>query len=159
MLKHKIHTKFEGNSGWIPEAQFAASAYDIGFVDFDGFPISLIETYKGHAVKSLFLSTIEFVTGRTAEISPERHIQVGNLTFEMGTSNQTHVNFNSLIEIKYIPFHEVLDGVGWKNKVKDKIVILGYDGSRIPKIETNQGAIPIHRLFVHVLQTLFQNGT
>ncbi len=77
----------------------------------------------------------------------------------MNESNQVVVNLQSLPTMQYIPFHDVLENHNWTDQVKDKVVILGYDGSKIHKIETKLGSVPAHKMYIYVLKALLQDGT
>jgi hypothetical protein len=158
-LNFAVKTALSGSSGWIPKKQFSDVAHDIGFVDFHGFPISLLERYKGQTVKSLFICSLELATGKPAVIKPTSHLEVGNIKINLGALNETEIKPTKLAEINHIPFHDILETDEWRPKVRDKVVILGYDGEKIHKIKTDHGPIPAHRLFVHVLQAMVENDT
>jgi hypothetical protein len=149
----------DGNSGWIPSPRFTTTAHEICFVDYQGFPVSLLETYGGKTVKSLFLCSIELAIGKKAIIQPGRKAVVGSIILNLDPLNQTSVALKSLHPLTYIPFYDVLENDEWFDQVKDKLVILGYDGSKMPTIETELGAISAHRLYINVLRELFQDGT
>ena len=158
-LPVEAETSISGNSGWIPIPRFTTSAYDIGFVDYQGFPVSLLETYRGKTVKSLFLCSIELAIGKKAIIEPGRKTVIGSIVLKLDTLNQTSVSLESIHKINYIPFHDILEKDDWFTRVKNKVVILGYDGPKIPTIETKFGAFSAHRLYIKVLQELLRNGS
>ena len=158
-LPIKANTSIEGNSGWIPALRFSSVAYDIGFADYDGFPLPLVENYKGRIVKSLFLSAIELAIGAIAIIEPGQQATIGHVALRLNSLNQVSVDLQSLAPLQYIPFHDVLETENWVEKIKGKVVILGYDGPKIHKLKTTHGFIPAHRLYVHVLKALLQDGT
>ena len=158
-LPLKTETSIKGESGWIPDLKFSTAAYDIGFVDFNGFPVPLLETYKGRTVKSLFLPAIELAYGDKAFIESGRQARIGPVTLNLNATNQVAVDLQSLPEMHYIPFHDVLENQNWSNQVKGKVVIFGYDGPKIHRIETKLGPVAAHKMFIYVLRALLQDDS
>ena len=157
-LPIEAEASIRGNDGWIPLTLFSEGAYDVAFADFDGFPAPLLETYRGKTVKSLLLSAIELALGAKAIIKPGHQVNIGQLKLKMNALNQVDVDLNSLPTLQYIPFHEVLDDASRTVQVKDKVVILAYDGPKIHSIKTKSGSVSAHKLYIHVLRALLRDG-
>ena len=62
------------------------------------------------------------------------------------------------IQIEYVPFHDLLEKAAMPGTLKDKVVILGYDGERIDRFETPAGKVKAHRLFVYGLDALYRKA-
>ncbi len=153
LFSDEINTQLSGQSGWIPLPLFSNFASDIGFADFNGFPVSLFVNYQGSAVKSLLLSSIELAFDQKLRLQPDNTLILGDWVFPVDKFKRVNVNLKSGMDETYIPFHEVLDN---KNlgRVKGKTVILGYHGHKIQTIKTAIGTIPAHLLFIKILQAL-----
>lgn len=157
-LSFDADTSITGNAGSIPLPLFSREAYDIDFTDFNGFPLALLETYQGKTVKSLLLSAIELALGAKAIIKPGHQVNIGQLKLKMNALNQVDVDLKSLPALRYIPFHEVLDDASRTVQVKDKVVILAYDGPKIHSIKTKSGSVSAHKMYSHVLSALLRDG-
>lgn len=152
-----ITTSINAKSGWIPHPKFSSLAYDIGFVDYEGLAVSFFETYQGQTVKSLLLAAIELALGEKAVIEPTKQLRVGAIKFNLDNLNRVKVRLRSEPDFNYIPFHHVMQQSDWSNRVKNKVVILGYVGPKIPRIQTELGSISAHELFVRILKILFDH--
>jgi hypothetical protein len=66
------------------------------------------------------------------------------------------IEFPTTNSLNYIPLHEVLGDAdkSWQAKVRQSVVILGYDGTNIHSIETSIGALGAHRFFICSLLSL-----
>jgi hypothetical protein len=103
------------------------------------------------------LSAIELAYGSKAIIEPGQQVKIRNLIFNIDALNQVSIGLSALPALQYIPFHDFLNNQTWANKVKNKIVIPGYNGPKIHKVETEAGLVSAHELFVQVLKVLLQN--
>jgi hypothetical protein len=59
-------------------------------------------------------------------------------------------------ELDYTPFHDVLDGKAQLTFFENKVVILGYDETKIHSIKTSSGKIKAHRFFCYGLASLYR---
>jgi hypothetical protein len=137
--------------GYIPLPVFSACARGVGFVDLlrpDGIP--LIEAYRGSFVKSLYVTALELETGERANYSSGTNVTFGTRSLSFNEFGE-HPIPRDLEELDYVPFHQVLKGSVPMEQFKGKVVIIGYDGSRIHSIKSPWGEMKAHRLFVHSL--------
>jgi adenylate cyclase len=145
-----------GRSGWIPLPQFAAVAADVGFVDaadFDHVPI--IESYRGAFVKSLWLCGIEKATGEAAQIEPGRQLKMGNRSVKLSADNQLAVSYPAADHLNSISFCDLLSGTVDAEKIKGRMVIIGYDGDQGGRVKTPLGEMRRHRAFCYMLFSVY----
>jgi hypothetical protein len=145
-----------GDKGLLPLRRFSRCAYAVGFVDsFNGTDeIPLIELYQGRMVKSLWLVALEMASNQKAHVDPS-----GDIRFDkeqIGINVTHHINFPSTNSLSYIPFHEILSNAAktWQGKVRQSVVIIGYDGKKIHSIDTSMGSLSAHRFFIYGLLSL-----
>ena len=150
-------TALSGRSGWLPLEIFSARAADIGFVDFsDPEKVPIIEQYQGAAVKSLYLCAVELALGQTAQIFPGKRLVIGKQAVALTEESEVSVTMPAKDELDYTPFHDVLDGKVKLHFFENKVVILGYDGTKIHSINTSSGKIKAHRFFCYGLASLYR---
>ena len=141
-----------GNAGWIPLGQFSEHAADVCFVDFVSSPIPLIETYQNRPVKSLVLCAAELALGTKAVIRSSQAILIGKNEIRVDAMNRFSVQFAPDRPIPTLSFNDLFDGKLSPVRLKNKVVIIGYDGTSIPRI----GGVGIHRLFVQNLRAFYE---
>lgn len=151
-------TDAKGNSGWIPLPALANNSHDICFVDFDRSPVPLVEMYQGKAVKSLVLCAAELAIGEQATITPGSRVTVGDLTAPLDALNRVTINPASGSTFDFIEFTDLLDGVVPPDMLKDKVVIVAYDGPNIATIDAPFGTMGLHKAFVTFLKTFYESG-
>jgi hypothetical protein len=142
--------------GYIPLEQFSACARGIGFVDLirpEGIP--LVESYRGQFVPSFYVSALELETGEHANFSSGTNVVFG--TRRLSLNQDAEHTVAHLPSLDYIAFRDVLNGVVAKERLKSKVVIVGYEGDRIHKIATKWGEIGAHRLFIQSLFALHRD--
>ena len=157
-LPIKGSTAIAGTSGWIPLPIFAEKASGIGFVDFAGTGIPIIEQYQNATVKSLVLASIELAEGSQARISPGTEIVVGKGHIKVDSKNQAPVRIPKDAKINYVAFHDLLEGAKPNVALKGKVVILAYDGPHIHTLETPVGSMGAHRYFISTLKTIYDDA-
>ncbi len=146
-----IKTALMGNSGWIPIAQFANAAHDIGFVDITTPEnVPLVESYKGTLVSSLTLAALELATDETAHIENGSRLSLGSKSLTLTPDNQVALRLNANEKLAYTSFSEVLEskqGSTSMSRFRGKVVVIAYDGAKMEMIQTSAGPIKAHRLF------------
>jgi hypothetical protein len=155
-LRGESQRAIGGQSGWIPLPQFAAVAADVGFVDatdFDHVPI--IESYRGRFVKSLWLCCIEATTGQTAQVKPGEQLKIGNRILKLSRDSQLAISFPAADHLDSISFCDLLSGTVDAKKIKNRIVIIGYDGDIRGQVKTPLGEMNRHRAFCYMLFSLY----
>ncbi len=155
-LSFSFNVATAGSSGWIPLPLFANNAADIGFVDFNSTLVPMVEQYQSHFVKSLVLCAIELAAKRKAVFYEGSQIQVGTHVIKLDSKNQATARLISSQFTQSVSFNSVLDGTA-NEKLKNKVVILAYDGPHIDKFVTILGPMGAHRYFVHVLKSIYDS--
>ena len=156
MPDRKIQTLISGKSGWIPIPPFAEKAYDVGFVDADATRVPLVEGYQEHIVKSLVLCSLELATGERAVLHPGKKIDFGKQELKLDDQNCIGRKLPAKDELAYVPFDAFLTEKIPSRLVKDKVIILGYDGAKIHSLPTAIGPVRAHRVFVYDLQNAYE---
>jgi hypothetical protein len=149
-----------GNSGWIPLPDFAVCARAVGFVDLTGpDAVPLLERYQGRTVKSLYLCALELAGGVRAGIDQPGRVMLGSRSILMNDAGQHPIRFPQADTLDYIPFHEVMAArpEALRARFQGTVVILGYDGNQIQRIDTKIGQIKAHRFFVLQLNALYRD--
>jgi CHASE2 domain-containing sensor protein len=148
-----------GRSGWIPLPSLATNAHDIGFVDLDGdvaTAVPMLERYQDQVVKTLVLCCLEAATGGKAVIDPGKMLTLANgTTLPLDPQNRVPAKLPTKDELNYIPFHNFIAGKTPAKDLAGKVVIIGYDGEKIPVVQTPVGPVRAHRLFVRQLRTVW----
>ncbi len=151
------NTALAGQSGWLPLEIFSAKAADIGFVDFSApEKVPIIEQYQGAAVKSLYLCAVELALGQKAEVFPGKRLVIGKQEVALTEESEVSVTMPAKDELHYTPFHDVVDGRVKLKFFENKVVILGYDGTKMHSINTSSGKIKAHRFFCYGLASLYR---
>ena len=154
ILAGSFNVAVSGSGGWIPLPAFAKNARDIGFVDFDTTAVPMIEQYQSRNVKSLVLCAIELATKKKANISAGKQIEVGSHVIKLNEKNQAIARLRGAQLNRSVSFNAVLDG-SVRNELRNKIVILAYDGPHIDQYETALGPMGAHRYFVNILRSIY----
>ncbi|MES2247020.1 MAG: CHASE2 domain-containing protein [Pseudomonadota bacterium] len=149
-------TAISGTNGWIPTELFAQAASDICFVDAASGSISMIETYGGSLVKSLILCAIELASGTRASFSEEGALIVADAAVPADNLFRLSVPIVDRQPLNEVKLHDLLDGRVAASSLKDKVVILAYDGPRIGLLDSGYGTVGAHRLFVLLLRDIYQ---
>lgn len=151
--KGKILT---GNSGLIPLPQLSEKAYDVGFIDYttiDRAP--MVERYKGDYVKSLYTCCLELALGEPARVVPGKAIEIGGRALPLDAQGQAGVRYPTADELQYLSMIDLLEGPP-RAELRDKVVILGFDGKAVDPVQTPAGPIGPHRVFCYALMSLYK---
>ncbi len=140
------------NRGWLPLPALAEHATAVGFID-SLRPVYLREAYQGRAVPSLFLITLELALGPAS-------VQDGGVRFA-GTPGSLELGpiagaAEFVDDLQPLTLRSLLDGSA-AEKVRGKVVVLGYDGAKMHALPTPSGEIKAHRLFFYQLEYLFRS--
>jgi CHASE2 domain-containing sensor protein len=153
-----LKTAVSGGSGWIPLPEFSRHAHDVCFVDFDSFPAPIVEMYQGKTVKSLLACAAELALGHKAVIRPSKDISIGDQTALLDSSNQVTVTLPQGT-LSYFDFNSLLDGSIAQSALRDRVVVIGYDGQSVPQMSSPIGTMGIHRLFAYMLKGFYEHLT
>jgi len=149
-------TSVLGESGWIPIPQFSEHAHAVCFVDFNAFPVPLLEKYRDRTVKSLMLCAAELAVGHSAAIIPAKEVSIGKRSIALDEFNRVNIDFKKLSPLTVLAFHDLIEGKVSDAALKNKVVILAYDGPNIDSFKSEFGEIGAHRLFVLMLQSFYE---
>lgn len=154
----KVTSIIEGQSGWIPLKIFSDNCYDLGFVDIktagNNDLIPVIEKYQGNIYRSLYLSVLEYIFGRS-EIEAGKSLKINNKVLALEQNNEVRINYPEKDTLEYISFIDLINQKADHSRLENKIIILGYDGDKIDTIKIKTGNIRSHRVFYYILQDLY----
>jgi CHASE2 domain-containing sensor protein len=144
------------DSGWLPLPALAEQAHDVGFLDSVASveTVPLVELYKGECVKSLYLAALELALGERAVIVPGNSVRVGTRKIEMDEQCLAKVSLPATDELEAYSFVDLVNGKIAVERLKDRVVIVGYDGSKMEGIKTSMGMVKGHRIFCYQLFSL-----
>jgi hypothetical protein len=157
-LGGELQTSISGRSGWIPTSLFSENAKDVCFIDFEGFPLPSLEKYRDNGVKSLFLCALELGVDKPAKITSGSKVEIGHLSYDLDSLNRFSVAIPPSMKFEYIRFSDIFEDKTYVEKVRNKVVIIGYTGPKIHNITTEFGDIPAHEFFVRLLHSLYESG-
>jgi CHASE2 domain-containing sensor protein len=148
-------TTISGNSGWLPLPSLANAAAAIGFVDTTDVNVApAIIGYQGKVVPSLTVATIQAaLDSATLQLSPGKFIQFAQHRLAIDKKNQILLSANALDEknnvnkIIALSFIDLLSGNFLPADIKGKVIVVGYDGSKSPRLKTNFAETKVHRIF------------
>jgi hypothetical protein len=149
---HPIHAR----EGWMPLPELSEAAHDVGFSEYsrlDRMPI--VEKFRDQYVKSLYTCCLELATGKRARIEPGKQITLGDKSLPLDERDEAPVKLPDADTLEYIPLVDFLHS-DFAARVKDRVVILGYDGELEKPVETPIGKVRGHRLFCYFLFSLYE---
>lgn len=147
-----------GSSAWIPLPRFAKNARDVGFVDFNSMTVPMIEHYKSKGVRSLVLCAIELAEGKAAVMNPGSQIEIGRRIIKVDSLNQTVARPGNSQSVHGISFLSLMNGAVDASLLKNKVVILAYDGAHAEVLSTPYGPMSAHRYFVNILRSIYDGA-
>lgn len=157
-LKVAPSAAIAGTKGWLPLPILAERAAAVGFIDGLN-PAPIIEVHQGKVVPSLYLVTVELMLGQKVAIAPNQHIRVGERRLPLDRENCVKLPWPRKDALDYVPFLDVLREAPAVARLKDKVVIVGYDGTGMHSFDTPAGKIKAHRLFYYQLCILYDQLT
>lgn len=150
-------TAVSGSSGWIPRPEFSRRAHDVCFVDFDSSPAPIVEMYQGKTVKSLLACAAELAAGHKAVIRPVKDISIADQTAFLDSLNRVTITLRHEKVLASFDFNSLLDGSIPPSALRNRVVVIGYDGSSIPQVSSPVGTMGAHRLFVLMLKGFYES--
>ena len=154
----EVAAGYHGKNGWIPLAEFMQTAQGIGFVDFSSVEkIPLTEEYNSIIYPSLIVYCLELATGKKAVFSSQNTVKFGNHTLTVNESNIYSGTINHWQTIPHLSLVDLMEHKTPQEDLKGKIVILGWDTSKTPTIETKHGPRRVHRLFAQCLAVAYND--
>jgi CHASE2 domain-containing sensor protein len=151
-----LSTAVRDDEGWIPLPALLESAAALGFIDFDSPKIPLIEEYRGASYKSLIVCCLELAVGTQARVKDGIRIEIGNGYLPVNAKNVYRADLASLEPLKIMSFERLLAGGVPRSEIEGRVVIIGFDSSQIPTLETDHGRMGIHRFFVQCLAASYR---
>lgn len=154
-LPSDLKVAVSGKSGWLPLGLLSTNAYEIGFVDCMSPNFTpLIERYQGRYVKSLYLCALEMSLKEKATLEG-RELKIAKRRLTLNERFEAPVRFPEHDDLEYLGFDGLLEGKLAQGTFTDKIVILGYDGDKIDKMQTPIGQLKLHRVFCYALFDIY----
>ncbi|WP_395009819.1 CHASE2 domain-containing protein [Undibacterium sp.] len=153
----RFKTAVSGSSGWIPLPEFSRRAHDVCFVDFASSPAPIVEQYQNKTVKSLLVCAAELAIGHKAVIRPVKDISFDNQTAFLDSLNRVTITLHREKALATFDFNNLLNGSIPPSALRNKVVIIGYDGPSIPLVKSPIGTMGAHRLFVLMLKGFYEN--
>jgi CHASE2 domain-containing sensor protein len=150
-------TAVSGSGAWIPLPEFSRYAHDICFVDFSASPAPIVEMYQNKAVKSLLACATELAMGRKAVIRPAKDISIADRTAVLDSLNRVRIILPQEKSLASFDFNSLLDGSIPSSALRNRVVVIGYDGPSIPQVSSPAGTMGIHRLFVLMLKGFYES--
>lgn len=145
-----------GTNGWIPIPELSKQAKNICFVDFDSSPIPLVESYRGKTVKTLIACAAEMALGDEIAIKTNDVVSIGKYTARLNPQNRVAVSVEQVAPVPSVDFNSLLAGTLPENTLRDKVVIIGYDGAKAPQNKSPLGPMGVHQLFVLLLRGFYE---
>lgn len=143
-----------GQSGWIPLPRFAEHATKIAFID-ELNPAPVIEVYQGDVYPSLYLATLELMVAAKVTVEPNKFLELSGKRLALDAKNRVHLPWPTEDKLQYVPLLDLLSGKTASDALKDKVVIIAYDGKQMQTTDTPIGKVKAHRLFYYQLCALY----
>jgi len=151
LSQQKLAVAARGDRGWIPLPALMEAATTIGFVDFDGPEIPLVEEYRDAPYRSLILCCLELVVQSRVRIVGDGKIHIGSGYLPVDDKNVLSVDVSRLEPLNVISLAALLAGEVKINEIEGRVVILGWDSNGTPTLPTRNGSMRIHRVFCQCL--------
>jgi CHASE2 domain-containing sensor protein len=149
-------TSISAGRGWMPLAALAAAAADVGFVDFADDQVPLLETYREKTYKSVIVCALELQSGKRSRATPRGELLIGKQALPVDrTYVQTVVRSEAMLPT--CSFADLLTGKISPERIKGRVVILGYTGRDAPTIRTVSGELEAHVFFGQCLRAVFES--
>lgn len=146
-----------GDSGWNPLKIFANNAYDVGYANIrDPYSVPAVVKYRGKVYKSIWISTLEILLNQKSRIDYGNKIYFKDKGLILDNFQCIKIELPKKDEIEYVSFVDFINGTIDKDKIKDNVIIIGYDGINQPIFDTTIGKIKAHRLFLYALNSLIR---
>lgn len=150
-------TVVSGSSGWIPLPELSRRAHDVCFVDFDSSPAPIVEMYQGRTVKSLLACAAELAIGHKAVIRSAKDISIADQTVFLDSLSRVTITLRHEKPLEFFDFNSLLDGSIPPSALRNRVVVIGYDGPSIPLVRSPLGTMGAHRLFVLMLKGFYES--
>jgi hypothetical protein len=126
----------------------------VDYVERDRFPI--LEWYEDRYVKSLATACLELALGQKAQVIPGKSVAFGSRMLSLDSYSQAAIRFPANDDVSYV---SLIDFLHSKTPLKDRVVIIGADVERLPRVQTPIGPVRIHRVFYLALLSLYGSVT
>ncbi len=144
-----------GRSGWVPLPMLARSAYAVGFVDAISVDkIPAFERYLDGNVKSLTVAALQVALDDVPLIIwPGKEVVFGSKRLLLDQSSQMALtpfalnNKRDVNKISALSLVDIVDGKFKPETVNNKLIVIGYDGSKSPQVKTPFGQMKVHHVF------------
>ncbi len=144
-----------GLSGWLPLPILANAAHAIGFVDVISVDkVPAYERYLDRNVKSLTVATLQMALDDVPlVIRPGNEVVFGNKRLALDQTSQISLTPVALDDkrdvnkISALSLVDIVDGTFKRDAVDKKVVVIAYDGGKMPQLKTPFGQMKAHHIF------------
>lgn len=144
-----------GLSGWLPLPVLANAAHAVGFVDIISVDkVPAYERYLDRNVKSLTVATLQVAYDDVPlVIRPGKEVVFGNKRLVLDQTSQISLTPFALDDkrdvnkISALSLIDIVDGTFKRDAVDKKVVVIGYDGGKMPQLKTAFGQMKAHHIF------------
>lgn len=157
--KGRFANALGGSSGWVPLERFSKAAKGVGFADLASadrpttFP--LVEVYQGRVVPSLYLSVLQWLLGAQPLVVDGVEVVLGARKLPLASGDEADVWLPPVAALDYVPFLDLVKGRAPAERLRGKVVLLGYDGDKQTTFKTKAGKLGAHRLSYFALTDLY----
>jgi hypothetical protein len=148
-------TPLGGERGWMPLRRLQNHASSVGFVDIDQpFRVPVVEMLGTRVVKSLQLALLEAAYSSRAKWLDRHTLAIGRYALPVGNDGQLPISVPKESRLESISLIRVLRGNAKAEMLRNRVVVLAYDGTKMPMIATPSGDFRADRLFWHGLLSM-----
>jgi len=151
----KFRGLLKGDKGWITLPMLVTNAFDLGFADIrSASSLPLFVQYKGKVAKSITLCGLEMAFGSSNLKISKNSLRVGDTSVQVSTNSNVAILFPKEDNLRFYSLSDLMNDKIPPERLKDRIVILGYDGPKIHALDTPIGKVKAHRVFCYGLSSL-----
>jgi len=138
-----------GKSGWLPLPEVAAAAHDMGFLAVSDTVdrVPLLVKYQGRYVKSLYIAALELAVGEPATAVAGQAVKIAGKSIPLDPDCTAKVTLPKEDKMIAYSFVDLINGKIPAEALKERVLVLGYDGKQMPPINTTMGKVTGHRVF------------
>lgn len=144
-----------GLSGWLPLPMLANAAHAVGFVDVVSVDkVPAYERYLDRNVKSLTIAALQVALDDVPlVIRPGKEVVFGNKRLVLDQTSQIVLTPFALDDkrdvnkISALSLVDIVDGNFKRDAVDKKVVVIAYDGGKMPQLKTPLGQMKAHHVF------------
>ena len=117
----------------------------------------MIESYRGAYVRSFWLMCMELAFDDGALVTPGRDVSFNDKSLELDERSVASIEFPKEDRVATISFLDFVDGRVPDDVIRDRVIVIGADTTKMPTIETPIGKLGIHRVMNLQLIGLYEH--